>query len=141
MQRIVVGIDGSDTARQALQWAVAEAQVRDAALEVVHAWHTPAVAGYPYVAGFDPEDFEEIAHATVETTLAGVDTTGLTHPIERIVRQGGAASALLSAAKGADLIVVGSRGRGGFAELLLGSVSHQLAQHADCPVVIVPPER
>lgn len=141
VERIVVGIDGSDNARRALQWAVDEATMRDAALEVVHSWHTPAVAGYPYVAAFDPADFEEVAHATVEAALAGVDTTGLPHPIERVVRQGGAASVLLTAAKGADLVVVGSRGRGGFAELLLGSVSHQVAQHADCPVVIVPPER
>lgn len=136
--RVVVGIDGSETAQAALQWAVDEARVRGAALEVVHAWHTPYVAGYPYVPAFDPDQFEASARAAIETALDRVDTTGLAQPIERLTPLGRAAPVLLDAAKGADVVVVGARGLGGFAGMLLGSVSHHLAHHATCPVVVVP---
>jgi nucleotide-binding universal stress UspA family protein len=141
IQRVVVGIDGSASARRALEWAVSEASVRKASLEVVHAWHLPYVDGYPYGVGLAmPQVFEEAARAIVATAVADLDTSGLAHPIEPIVRIDGAASAILDVAKGADLIVVGSRGRGGFAGLLLGSVSHHVAHHATCPIVIVPAE-
>jgi nucleotide-binding universal stress UspA family protein len=141
MERIVVGIDGSESSRRALRWAVDEARVRDAALEVVHTWHMPYVSGFPYVAAtLDPSTFEDPARKLVDDMLAGVDTTGLSQPVERIVVCGGAASTLLESAKGADMLVVGSRGLGGFSGLLLGSVSHHVAHHATCPVVIVPAE-
>ena len=138
MERIVVGIDGSDTARHALRWAVEEARLRAASLEVIHAWHIPYVGGYPYM--LDPTTFEDDARATLDAAFDGIDTTGLAQPVDRILTSGGAASAILEAAKGADLVVMGSRGLGGFSGLLLGSVSHQVAHHATCPVVIVPPE-
>lgn len=142
MNRIVVGIDGSETARRALRWAAEEATLRDAALEVVHAWHMPYVGGYPYVptATFDPTWFEDAARTTLDAACDSLDSTGLKHPLERILVSGGAATAILEAAKGACLVVVGSRGLGGFTGLLLGSVSHQVAHHASCPVVIVPAE-
>lgn len=142
MKRIVVGIDGSETARRSLRWAAEEARLRQASLEVVHAWHMPYVGGYPYTttAPFDPTIFEDAARTTLDAAVDSLDTTGLAHHVERILVSGGAASAILEAAKGADLVVVGSRGLGGFTGLLLGSVSHQVAHHATCPVVIVPPE-
>lgn len=141
VERIVVGIDGSDTSGHALTWAVEEACLRQASLEVVHAWHVPYVGGYLYTAGaLDPTAFEDAARSTLEAAIDGIDTTGLAHPAKRILTNGGAASALLDAAKGADLVVVGSRGLGGFGGLLLGSVSHQVAHHATCPVVVVPRE-
>ncbi len=141
VDRIVVGIDGSDTARLALAWAVEEARIRRARLEVVHAWHMPSVTGYPWVAPtFDLDAFEAAAQRTVALALGAVDTDGLVEPITRVVCAGGAASTLLDAAKGADLVVVGSRGLGGFTGLLLGSVGDQVVNHADCPVVVVPPE-
>lgn len=140
-ERIVVGIDGSDTARHALRWAAEEARLRQAQLEVVHAWHIPYVGGYPYTAAaFDPATFENAARATLDAALDGIDTTGLTQPVVRTLTSGGAASAMLEAAKGAGLVVMGSRGLGGFSSLVLGSVSHQVVHHASCPVVIVPPE-
>jgi nucleotide-binding universal stress UspA family protein len=141
VERVVVGIDGSETARHALAWAVEEARLRPARLEVVHAWHMPYVTGYPWVSPtFDLDAFEEAAQRTVAVALGAVDTDGLVEPITRTLCAGGAASALLDAAKGADLVVVGSRGLGGFTGLLLGSVGDQVVHHADCPVVVVPPE-
>ncbi len=141
MERIVVGIDGSETAQRSLCWAVEEARLHHAALEVVHAWQLPIGAAFPYSpAAFDPTDFEDAARKTVDAALERIDKTRLARPIERIVTPGGPATAILEAAKGADLVVVGSRGLGGFKGLLLGSVSHQVAHHVTCPVVIIPPE-
>jgi nucleotide-binding universal stress UspA family protein len=139
VERIVVGVDGSENARRALQWAANEARIRHARLEVVHAWHVPYTGVYPAATAlFEPGPFEEAAKATIEDAIAGEDLSGLAHPVERVISQGGAAVAILDAAKGADLVVVGTRGRGGFAGLLLGSVSHQVVHHAECPVVVVP---
>jgi nucleotide-binding universal stress UspA family protein len=141
-ERIVVGVDGSDTARRALRWAVDEAILRRATLEVVHAWHMPYLDGGMFSpAVFDPRELEEVATASLDAALEGIDTTALVQPVGRVLTNGGAASAILEAAKAADLVVMGSRGLGGFSGLLLGSVSYQVAHHAPCPVVIVPSER
>lgn len=141
---IVVGVDGSEGARKALEWAVAEARLRGASLRAVHAWYLP-----PLVTGvgvFDPpatldadtlERVENSAKQLVEQELAAVETSGV--EIERIVEPRNPADALLEAARAADLLVVGTRGHGGFKDLLLGSVSQQVSHHAPCPVVIVPP--
>lgn len=144
MQRIVVGIDGSQGARRALEWAIAEAKLRDAHLVVVHAWLEPAAVAVGSVitaGGVEPEIFEETAERTVADVLGAADTTGLPQGIETHVVAGAPARALIDAAKDADLIVVGSRGHGGFTGLLLGSVSQQVAHHATCPVVIIPSRR
>ena len=144
MQRIVVGIDGSQGARQALDWAVAEAKLRDAHLMVIHAWLEPAavaVGSVITVGGVEPEIFEETAQRTMADVLGAVDTSELSQGIDSHVVAGAPARALLDAAKDADLLVVGSRGLGGFSGLLLGSVSQQVAHHATCPVVIVPSHR
>ena len=138
MQRIVVGIDGSEPSRQALRWAADEARRREAILDVVHAWHMPYAGGYPYLAGYgDMALFEQDARYLLEHALADAGLTGAPW-VEPLVVHDGAVRALLDSAKGADLLVVGSRGRGGFAGLLLGSVSHQVSLHAPCPVVIIP---
>ncbi len=140
IERIVVGIDGSETARRALTWAVEEARLHKGSLEVVHAWHMPYVGSYGFSAGaFEPAMYEDAARKTLDAAVDEVDTSGMAHPVERILVNGAASSAILEAAKGADLVVMGSRGLGGFTGLLLGSVSHQVAHHAACPVVIVPP--
>lgn len=143
MTTIVVGVDGSDNARHALEWAIEEARTRSAKLKVVHAWHEPtyAVLGAPFsptAAAVDPEEFRKAAVETLDAALAAVDPAGLPTAPERLVMKGSAALALLGVAADADLLVVGSRGLGGFKELLLGSVSHQLAHHSPCPLVIVP---
>lgn len=141
-ERIVVGIDGSDTAQQALTWALDEGRARQAAVEVVHAWNPPYVGAYPFDPGaLNIDAFEKGAEQVLTEALAKQDTSGLPVPPEAIAVSGTAARAVLDTADGADLVVVGSRGRGGFAGLFLGSVSQQVAHHAPCPVVVIPPDR
>jgi len=99
------------------------------------------VSGYPYmVPEFDPAAFKATAGRTIDAAIDGEDTNGLTRPVKRTLVNGGAAAAVLQTAEGADLVVVGSHGLGGFSGLLMGSVSHQVAHHATCPVVVVSPE-
>jgi nucleotide-binding universal stress UspA family protein len=139
MATIVVGVDGSDGAREALRVAVQEARLRGAGLRVVTAWHTPAMVygGAGFSADIDPAEFGDSAGAALEESLAAAGGQANGVEIERVVRMGQPAQVLLEEARGADLLVVGSRGHGGFASLLLGSVSHQCALHAACPVLIV----
>jgi nucleotide-binding universal stress UspA family protein len=139
---IVVGIDGSDESRRALHWALNEARLREAKLLVVHSWTYQFTAGPGYLPGADPEvraSIEREAEQVIDDALASVGTVGV--EIERRTDEGQPSATLVEAAEGAELLVVGSRGRGGFAGLLLGSVSQQCAHHAPCPVVIVPPAR
>src|SRR4051812_245702 len=138
MERIVVGVDGSEGSQAALRWAIAEARRHGAALEVVHAWHVPFATGYTYVAApmVDPAPIEAAERQLLDRCVDAEDTAGL--DITRLLVCETASSALITAAKGADLLVVGTRGRGGFAGLLLGSVSQTVTHHAPCPVVVVP---
>jgi nucleotide-binding universal stress UspA family protein len=135
---IIVGIDGSDHSKRALRWAVAEAELRKTPVKVIYAWLRPYTTGWGYVPHdlFDPIALQEQARTIVD---AAVDE--IVRPdgveIDAVAAEGAPAGVLLDAAVGADLLVVGSRGRGGFVGLLLGSVSQQCAQHASCPVVIV----
>jgi nucleotide-binding universal stress UspA family protein len=139
---IVVGVDGSDGAGHALEWAAEEARLRDARLRVVLAWQIPfALYTGPGTFGVDREltdELRELAEKQLEEACeAASGLQGL--DLERSVIQDLPAPALVEAAKNAALLVVATRGRGGFAGLLLGSVSQQCAHHASCPVVIVPP--
>lgn len=149
---VVVGVDGSAGAREALRWAVAEARLRRSPLRAVHAWMFGyiggSVEGYPYWGGspgsytslgVDLEDLHRAAEDLLEQALAEVEAEGV--EIERQVVQGPAAEVLVNAAAPGDLLVVGSRGHGGFADLLLGSVSQQCVHHAPCPVVVVHPPK
>lgn len=142
-QRIVVGVDGSESSKRALRWAIDEAQRRDAVVDAVHAWHFTYVGMEPYGGAmpYDPGALEPAARAVLDETVDSVDATGLAAPVRRHLVQGGAGGALVAAAQGADLLVVGARGHGGFVGLLLGSVSQQVAHHAPCPIVIVPEDR
>ena len=140
MARIVVGIDGSDHSKRALQWAIDEARLRSASLSVVYAWMLPVYAtGYGFAPGalIDPVVMGDSAKAELDKTVDDVVGDAKDVTIERKVVEGMAAQVLVEEAKGADLLVVGSRGHGGFAGLLLGSVSQQCAHHASCPVVII----
>ena len=134
--RIVVGVDGSTAARKALEWALDEARLREAELDVVYAWHYPYFAAMPTgVPIIESELLEEGAEKTLAAALEDVDTSGVT--IHRRTVSGPAAMALIEMSEDADLIVLGSRGHGGFAGLVLGSVSQQVVSHAHCPVVVV----
>lgn len=141
MSRIVVGIDASKDSHRALRWAVEEARLRDAALEVVHAYPTPDLTALPMVVTL-PSD-EELRAAAISILDEVLAEVGGTEDLEVIktVQAGGAASVLTQAAEGADLLVVGARGLGGFRGLLMGSVSQQSVTHSPCPVVVVTPER
>ncbi|MCM3882323.1 universal stress protein [Frankia sp. R82] len=135
---VVVGVDGSATSVEALRWAAQEARLRGAVLRVVHAW-APVPVGYPTVyVGVDFEASEKAARAVLDACLdAGIGERG-SLVVEDMLVTDGATHALLSAAEDAQLLVVGSRGRGGFAELLLGSVTHQCLHHTPCPVAVIP---
>lgn len=131
--RVIVGVDGSDNSRLALQWAAFLAAPLGARLEAVGAWQVPATIG-PAVAQWDPE--AEMLTAVRDSVRAAFGAEPPL-PVDISVREGGAAHVLLEASKGGRLLVVGSRGHGGFAGLLLGSVSASVAEHAKCPVLVV----
>ena len=138
MKRIVVGVDGSESSVRALQWAVEQAARDGAVVEAVHSWHIPYAAGGLGGMPFDVQMLADGARATLEEVVGRVDASGLSEPVVSTLEEGGAAPALIEASRRADLVVVGSRGHGGFVGLLLGSVSQQVASHSHCPVVIVP---
>ena len=141
MATIVVGVDGSEGSKLALRWACDEARrIDDAQVVAVATWTYPVVAASPWMGGYDvPMDLTEPTSDVVAQLIAEVVAEGF--PADHISSKvvcGPAASTLIEAGNDADLLVVGSRGLGGFTGLLLGSVSHQVAAHAPCPVIVVP---
>jgi nucleotide-binding universal stress UspA family protein len=139
-RRIVVGVDASDGSRLALRWALRHAEFTGASVQAVIAWHFPVVAGgYGWVPvwAVDNLDFAEVAEKTVAEAIADeADPASGVHVTTSVV-EGNAAQVLLEAAKDAELLVVGSRGHGGFTSALLGSVSQHCAHLSPCPIVIV----
>jgi nucleotide-binding universal stress UspA family protein len=142
MGLIVVGVDHSAGAEAALRFALEEARLRRATLRVVHAWQfgyigaTGLEGALPAVGG-EVDDVRRAAGAELEAIVAEAAAGADGVEIEKRIDQGTPAAVLIDESRHADLLVVGSRGHGGFASLLLGSVSQQCAQHAACPVVIV----
>lgn len=133
--RIVVGIDGSPASGAALEWAANQAEITGARLEAVIAWEWPSGYGWPLPL---PEDFDPAADAgrALDEALGPVRKA---HPLVALdprVVSGHPATALVEASRGADLLVVGSRGHGAFSGMLIGSVSEHCATHAHCPVVV-----
>jgi len=130
---IVVGVDGSPQSEKAVAWGVEQARKTGGTLELLIAWARPVSYGLPLVvAGLDPE---AQAREIVEKAAADIDL-----PADRLITSvihGAAPAILVARSSEADLLVVGSRGHGGFAELLLGSVSAQATHHAACPVVVI----
>jgi nucleotide-binding universal stress UspA family protein len=138
--RIVVGVDGSPPSYRALRWAVHEAVRRNARLDVVNAYnYLEAVLPMAIAPGVDCEVLEKSSTSLLEQMLGSVLPLHGPRPpaVELVPAHSGAVRALLKAAIGADLLIVGSRGRGGVRGLLLGSVSQQCAHHARCPVIVV----
>ena len=141
MPGIIVGIDGSGHSHQALEWAVHEAAIRRAPLTVLTV--NQAVAGYwgsPVAYAGDPDRAVHTRDKAQEETDSVLGQAGAARPPSVTVRAvtGLPAEELLNASADADLIVVGSRGAGGFKRLLMGSVSTQVTHHAHCPVVVIP---
>lgn len=138
--RIVVGVDGSRPSRAALQWALRQAELTGATVQAVIAWHYPVmVGGYAWapVSVLDSSDFGEIAEKQITETIAEVVDPASSVRVTTSVQEGNAAQVLLAAARGADLLVVGSHGHGGFTGALLGSVSQHCVHYSPCPIVVV----
>jgi nucleotide-binding universal stress UspA family protein len=136
--RIVVGIDGSENAKQALRWAARQAGYTGASLDVVAAWEYPAT--YGWVAIPDEEyDLGGYAQKAADEAVAEVFGADVPASLSTRVIQGHAAEVLVEASKGAELLVVGSRGYGGFKDALLGSVSTYCVHHAHGAVTVVRP--
>jgi len=141
MSGITVGIDGSSHSARALEWALKEAAIRHARLTVltVHSVPMSGWTGNPIVLPSDADDQEKARQAAEEMTLKAVAQLGEAQPASVTVRvvTGYPAEELIKVSEGADLLVVGSRGAGGFAKLILGSVSNQVVHHAHRPVAVV----
>ncbi|TVR36831.1 MAG: universal stress protein [Nitriliruptor sp.] len=158
MPRIIVGVDGSEPSENALRWALEEARIRQAEqVAVVHTYSLPEIHNYAtHTDAFldvgamqrrteldqARRDEDELharlaAERRLEKLYEAASTGPIDAEVELLALPGEAAEALIDMSSHADLLVVGSRGRGGFKGLLLGSVSQQCLQHARCPVVIV----
>jgi nucleotide-binding universal stress UspA family protein len=145
--RIVVGIDGSTHADDALRYAVAEAGRRGLAVRAVvaheppDAWMSPH--GFPLIAdsGEIRQAVEESARTRVEAVRRELDEAGRAVPVDVVAVTGPAAWVLAQEAKGAELVVVGHRGRGALRSRMLGSVGLSVVLHAPCPVTVVPSPR
>jgi nucleotide-binding universal stress UspA family protein len=141
--RVIVGVDGSPQSKQALRWAAHFATGAHAGLDVVATWQNPTNFGWSVV----PNDWHPARDTEKAATEVVDEVFGADRPsdLNIIVGEGHPATVLIGKSAGALMVVVGSRGHGGFAGLLLGSVSAAVAEHAACPVVVVhgdaiPPE-
>jgi len=144
MPGIVVGVDGSERSVISLEWAVREAAVRNAALTVITVQSVAAGYGSPVMLPPDEPLGGQLRQAANESVDKALSSLGDgPKPASVTVRAivGSPAQELIGASRGADMLVVGSRGAGGFTRLMMGSVSSQVAQHAHCPIVIIPAGR
>lgn len=128
---IVVGVDGSESSRDALRWAARQAKVTGADLHAVTAWHLPEIYAY------EPRDYEADARKALDHAVEQALGPDPGVPLVTRVVLGDPAPVLIDASRGAQLLAVGSHGHGGFVGMLLGSVSQHCVGHAQCPVVVV----
>ena len=137
--KVVVGTDGSEASFEAVKWAAQEAIAHGSSLEVIHAWTVPAISDPMAMMPIQlpVEEFIKQAEAVSEHALRVARDAGATD-VKSVVARGSAAEHLITASKAALMVVVGTRGHGGFVGLLRGSVAQQVATHASCPVVVVP---
>jgi nucleotide-binding universal stress UspA family protein len=144
MNTIVIGIDGSENANEALTVAAHEARLHDARLRVVVVWQLSSLMYASGYTAFDEGTLDAVrdrAQTIADKAVATVAELAPAVECEALVLEGQPADALLGASEDADLIIVGSRGLGGFKRLMLGSVSDQVVHHATCPVLVVHPKR
>jgi nucleotide-binding universal stress UspA family protein len=137
--KIVVGVDGSESSLQALRWALAEAELRKAAVDVIHCWHVNYYGDMSGTIAYPEEVFASAARDVLDAALKAVSDEAKTVTVTGHLQLGSAAAAMILAGEAADLLVVGRRGHGGFLSLVMGSVATQVSSHATCPVVIVAP--
>ncbi|MEU9669113.1 MULTISPECIES: universal stress protein [Streptomyces] len=135
--RVVVGVDGSPTSYAALRWADRYARTIGGVVEAIHVWETPSAAGWSGPAT-DPDFDLQQARERFAVELGSVFPGERPARLREHLVEGDPSEALIQASEGAELLVVGRRGRGGFARAMLGSVGQRCAQHAACPVVVVP---
>ncbi len=137
VKRIVVGVDGSPGSEQAIAWAIDQGTRCGAELVLVHGWVYPYLGARTGIS--EPRDDMRLdAMRTLEAATASVVDTAPGLKCHSVISEESAAKAIIDAAVDGDLVVVGSRGRGGFSALLLGSVSRTVAQHSPCPVAVIP---
>jgi nucleotide-binding universal stress UspA family protein len=142
-QRIVVGVDGSPSSREALRWAVRQAELTGASVEAITAWSSPAMVGIgaPFTdadaGGGDDSSIKVAAQDMLRAAITEATGQSPGVAVKAEVGEGTPARLLLDAARGASMVVVGSRGHGGLTGTLLGSVGQTLSQHAPCPVLII----
>jgi nucleotide-binding universal stress UspA family protein len=132
--RIVAGVDGSDSSKAALRWAIQQAKLTGASVDAVMAWSYSTA--YAPMTGSDV-DIEGGTRKALTEIIKDVAGSQPEVPVRQLVGEGHAAEVLLREARDADLLVVGSRGRGGFASAIVGSVSLQCVLHAHCPVLVL----
>ena len=142
LKLIIAGVDGSDSSRAALHWAYDEATHHGAALTVVTTWQPPSTL--PMAPPYGQLTDEGYSHqpktdalSLLDSFVAELEPRDPAVDVRTSIEEGSPAKVLIERSKGADLLVVGSRGRGGFAGMLLGSVSQHLVAHAHCPVVVL----
>lgn len=134
---IAVGIDGSPSSAHALRWALDHARERGGRVRAITAWTPPPTSFSPGLPTVTPSSPREAAESVLDQVLASVVDGADASRVDKEVVEGPPAKVLIEHSKDVDLLVVGSRGIGGFAGLLLGSVSQQVSQHASCPVVVM----
>jgi nucleotide-binding universal stress UspA family protein len=132
---LVVGVDGSPSARSALRWAAAQAKATGGRIHAIMAWEYPALYGWEPT--HPHQDFAATAGRVLSQSVHDALGSDLEVPVEESVIPGHPAQVLIDASQHAALLVVGSRGHGTFAGTLLGSVSQHCVQHAACPVVVI----
>jgi nucleotide-binding universal stress UspA family protein len=133
-ERIIVGVDGSEASLDAVRWALRQAELTGSSVEALISWQFPRQYGEEFYG--EEFDWEKIATDTLRSSLAQLGDEAQTRIEPRVV-QGHPAQALVEASAGASLLVVGSRGHGGFVGMLIGSVSEHVIAHAQCPVLVV----
>ena len=136
--KIVVGVDGSEPSKAAMKWALRQARLTGGRLSAVISWDASPIYGWeaaPSRKDLNTNSAHVLGEVIAEVTGGSEDIT-----IEREIANGHPAKALLNSAQGAEALVLGNRGRGGFSKALLGSVTAYITHHATCPVVVVRPE-
>jgi nucleotide-binding universal stress UspA family protein len=133
--RIVVGVDGFESSKAALRWAIRQAKLTGAVVEAVTAWQVPVGTGW--IPAADMPDYQDDARSVLCEALTEVCAVDPDIQVCPRVVQGRAGQVLVEAAEEADLLVLGCRGHGGLTDALLGSVGRYCARHASCPVVIM----